>query len=193
MEPHVLICGVTQTGKTTLGRKFARELSRPKNAPVLLVFDPVATETLGGDWPENALIFSEREIFMEYVHAIRERRVTSGDANGYAIFIDEADLIFSHAQPENAWLLTKGRHMGMRIFLMTQRPKMVSPSVRGQCGVVYAFRLSRTDLKMLGDDTAHNDIEKISLDAGDYLVLKSGTSHLERFNVFSQLGKRKPK
>lgn len=189
IRAHELICGVTQTGKTTLARKKARDLSKIKNGPQIIIFDPVGTETLGGDWPENSILFDDPRLFFEWIENIRE----NPHENGCAIFIDEADLVFSHSQPENNWMLTKGRHYGMRFILSTQRPKMVAPSVRGQCGIVYAFRLSRTDLKMLGDDTAHNDIEKINLDAGDYLVLVSGSSGVERHNIFSQLGKGKPK
>lgn len=187
---HELICGVTQTGKTTLAREKARRAAKIKNN-IVIVYDPVLTETAGGDWPDDAKVFNSSDLFLEYMHAIREKRISFYGDTSYCVFVDESDLIFSHSQKENDWMLTKGRHLNMQFFLMTQRPKMIAPNVRGQCGIVYVFRLSRTDLKMIGDDTAHNDIEKISLDTGDYLVLKSGSAALERHNIFRQLkGKR---
>ena len=187
---HELICGVTQTGKTTLAREKARKVAAMKNGPIVIIYDPVLTETAGGDWPDNAHVFNQRDAFIIYLESIRDGKTTLGSERGYAVFVDEADLIFSHSQRENDWCLTKGRHVGMQFFLMTQRPKMIAPNVRGQCGIAYVFRLSRSDLKMLGDDLAHNDIEKINLDAGDYLVLKSGSAAITRHNIFKQLRRK---
>lgn len=171
---HSLICGSTESGKTTLAHQIANYYAGLKNgdAPQIIVYDPVLTPTSAGTWPDNAVLFNQKIKFLEYVRKIGGR---------YVIFIDESDNLFSHEQKENFWLLTKGRHFGFEIFLITQRPKMIAPSVRCQCATAYVFRLSRTDLKMVGDDFAH-EISEISLDQGDYLILFSGQNRMERGN-----------
>ena len=182
---HTLICGVTETGKTTLAHKIARDLLAQKNPPHIIVYDPVHSKTVAGDWPEDIDFFDNREKFLNWLRHAEKR------PEGYAIFIDEADLLFSHSQPENSWILTKGRHLGFNVYIITQRPKMVMPSCRSQCSRAFVFRLSRDDLKNIGDDFAH-EIKGIDLDQGDFLCLYSGTSRLERDNIFSIL-KRKRK
>lgn len=182
---HYLICGVSLSGKTTLAHWIARSLAAEKNPPRIIVYDPVHTKTAAGTWPEDVDFFDNRVKFLNWIEHLEKSE------RGYAIFIDESDLIFSHEQRENFWMLTKGRHRGFNIFLICQRPKMVSPSVRSQCGEAYVFRLSRDDLKSVGNDYAQ-EISHIDLDRGDFLCLHSGTSRLERDNIFSILKRRKP-
>ncbi|SRR5260221_93763 len=191
---HHLISGVTRSGKTTLARAMANIFARKKNPPIILVFDPMGTQTAGDDWPENAFVFDDADKFLNYCENIaRHERITrtydAAKGKNYLLFIDEADNIFSLSQKENNWLLTRGRHYGFTCILICQRPNMVAPNSRKNCAVVCAFRLARSDSKLLGDETGHNDIDKINLDTGDYLVLVSGSSVYTRHNIFNQLRK----
>ena len=56
VREHVLYCGVTMTGKTTLAREHAKILEAAKYQ--LVVYDPVMTYTANGSWPESARILS---------------------------------------------------------------------------------------------------------------------------------------
>lgn len=179
---HTLICGVTESGKTTLAHLLAREDVKRKKTVV--VFDPVGTETAAGEWPDDVVMFTDKQKFLRYV----ARPV---NPEGTAIYIDEAADILSHDQRENEWLLTRGRHLGYSVTLATQRPKLVSPSVRHQCARLFMFRLSHADAREIGADYGHSDFDKISLDQGDFLCVFSGRAKFTRANVFALIHNRK--
>jgi DNA helicase HerA-like ATPase len=172
---HTLYTGVTQSGKTTLARAFARELSK---SGMVLVYDPLGTETAGGAWG-NSTVFENAEQFLDTIY----------DANFHNahIFIDEAHHIFSHADKSHLWLLTQGRHYGLTIHAITQRPTKIHPDARSNCGLAYMFRLANDDARLLGNDFGFSDIHKINLDRGDFLCLESGVAKFKRGNVFDLL------
>lgn len=174
---HSLICGVTQSGKTTLARSIARAAELAGHR--IIVFDPVGTGTAGGDWPASAVVFDEPDEFMEYVNR--------PDVSHAHIFIDEADEVFSLSDRGNFWLPKKGRHFGLQLYLITQRPKMIAPTARKQVGVCYMFRLALDDAKELAADFGFSDAHKIMLDTGDFLVLHSGQASIKRANIFKLL------
>jgi DNA helicase HerA-like ATPase len=172
---HALICGVTQSGKTTLAHSMAQMLAG--NGERIIVYDPVGTQTVKGNWPVSAVTFSDEHEFFEYL--------SRDDVNNAYIFIDEAGDIFTPQKRENLWLLTRGRHFGFSVFMIAQRPKMILPSARSMAGACYMFRLSADDQRDIGRDFGHNGLDKINLDRGDFLMVISGSSTFERGNVFS--------
>ncbi len=172
---HTAFYGVTMSGKTTAARRYSRAFCKHR-IPVI-VFDPVGTVTKGGDWGENALIYSDVNKFEEYIH--------SGKLRPCKLFIDEASSIFGHDQKHNFWLAERGRHYGIQLFMITQRPMRVHPSVRTQFGEAFIFRLTDSDLRNIGADYGH-DLRGIRLDKGDYLHVISGRAKYSRGNVFSQ-------
>lgn len=174
---HALICGVTLCGKTTLAHLMAaEEAKQKKDRRPIIVYDPVGTHTAAGTWPDGTFYFDDREKFLKYIANLKTEAI---------IFVDESDDIFSHSQPENTMIIRRGRHYGWQCILITQRPHLISPSARTQCGVCFMFRLGVSDAQAMGKEFGHNDIHKINLDTGDFLVLRSGTSKLERGNVFT--------
>jgi DNA helicase HerA-like ATPase len=195
---HGLIIGVTQSGKTTLAHSMAKEFARKGQA--VIVFDPLGTPTAANSWPESAIVFNDKAPFLAYM--ARE------DVSHAHVFIDEAYEIFRHGDPDNYWLLTRGRHYGFQCFLISQRPTMLPPSVRTQCGVAFMFRLAKHDAKEICADFGHDypailetshiteegsnepesDKKVIKpLDKGDYIVLNSGSATFSRANIFDQL------
>ena len=178
---HSLICGVTQSGKTTLARSIARAASDAGHN--LIVFDPVGTGTAGGDWPAGAIVFDDPGEFVEYMNR--------PDVSFAHVFIDEADEVFSLSDRANFWIPKKGRHFGFQLYMITQRPKMIAPTARKQVGRCYMFRLALDDAKELAADFGFSDAHKISLDKGDFLVLDSGQASIKRANIF-QLLESKP-
>jgi len=130
---HTLICGVTMSGKTTLAHKFAHELAA--QGQTIIVYDPVMTPTAAGSWPPNALLFDDENQFFDYL--------VKDEVNKAHVFIDESGDVFNLSKPWNFWLLTRGRHFGFSVFLIAQRPKMLAPTVRNQCGRAYVFSLPK--------------------------------------------------
>jgi DNA helicase HerA-like ATPase len=173
---HTLYAGVTQSGKTTLARSIARQLRRKKQR--VIVYDPMLTATAGGDWgtPE---VYETPDEFLTVAH--------SDDAVNCHLFIDEAHHIFAHTERDNMWLLTQGRHYGMTLHLITQRPNKIHPDARSNCGVCYMFRLAQDDARAIGNDYGFSDVHKINLDKGDFLLLNSGSSQFSRANIFQLL------
>jgi len=174
---HTLITGSTESGKTTLARAQARMIE--ETGQNIIVYDPMGTPTAGGDWPKSAIIFNDDFEFLDYLNR--------PDVNCAHVFIDEADEIFNLSMRENIWILKAGKHHGFCCYLITQRPKMVAPTARNQCGLCYMFRLAADDQREIGRDFGHNGLEKINLDTGDYIRLVSGSREISRGNIFQQL------
>jgi hypothetical protein len=174
---HSLFVGVTLSGKTTLARYMSRELRR--RAQTVIVFDPMRTVTAGGDWGEGAHIFDQEEAFLMMME---DERVQHAH-----IFVDEADMVFNHGRRENFWMLTRGRHYGFAMNLISQRPKLLHPTVRDQCTRLYMFRLPTNDRVELGRDKGHDDFAAYDLDAGAFVVANSAAREVTRHNIFSTL------
>lgn len=183
---HTLICGVTESGKTTLARAICRGLLK-KKIPVM-VRDPVlGTETAGGGWGDEShitsnqlQIFEEDEDFFSNIY----------EARGHHVFIDEAADVFSVGDKDNQWILRKGRHKPTSIsaYLICQRPKMVAPNARTMCSRAYVFRLAADDLTEIGKDFGFSNLGAENLDRGDFLILESGCNSYKRANIFDLLG-----
>ena len=176
---HTLICGVVESGKTTLAHKLAQFDEQDKKQ--IVVFDPVMTETAAGEWPGNAAIFTDEAKFCNYI--------VKQTGHESAIYIDESGDVFSHGQVENRWILTRGRHLGYAVTLICQRPKLVSPSVRHQCSRAFLFRLSNSDMREVTADYGFSNLGKVKLDKGDFLALHSGHAQVGRANIFLLVNK----
>jgi hypothetical protein len=175
---HSIYTGVTQTGKTTLARRHSRLLH--KKGHTVFVYDPVMSLTAGGDWACD-FITDDFDTLHDYLIDHHTRK--SGAAH---VFIDEAGELFSVGQRDNHWLLTRGRHMGFTINLIAQRPTMMAPTARTQCGRGYMFRMAPDDMDVMGKDFGHGQLGNTPMDCGDYIVLTSGSPAIEKFNCFKQ-------
>jgi len=182
---HVLYCGVTLTGKTTLARHHARILSKAHYDVV--VYDPVGTETLGGGWPEKAQVITDPTILEKFVE-----KAKGTPTHPIFLFVDESADIFSHSQTHNHWIPRRIRHQYIYLRLISQRPKMLHPDVRSQCSYVYVLRLANDDKKMVLADFGHDsDAGTKELDKGDAMLVTSGSSEIEEFNVFELVNSRR--
>lgn len=179
---HILIAGVTMCGKTTLAHKIAEDEAAKKDGRQIIVYDPVLTPTAVGEWPEGSDLFDDKEKFLAYLENL--------EGSEYLIFIDESDDLLSHSYPENTRIVRRGRHYGWQVVLITQRPNLLSPSARSQCGMAYLFALKQDDMRSIAGDYAHNDLHKIKLEQGDYLCIGGGSSKVVRGNIFRQLTRR---
>jgi hypothetical protein len=182
---HILYCGVTMTGKTTLARHHARILDKANH--VVVVYDPVMTATAGGGWPERGVIYNDPEKlekFLEKAHGTEEHPVF--------LFVDESADLFNHSQTHMHWVPRRIRHQDIYLRLIAQRPKMLHPDVRSQCSYAYVLRLAQDDKKMIYSDFGHSgDVETKPLDKGDCVLLTSGSSDIEEFNVFELVNRKR--
>lgn len=176
---HTLICGLTESGKTTLAQSIAQKLAAKKQN--IIVYDPVGTPTAANGWPQSAIRFNNEMDFL--------RHISKEETGHVHIFVDEAGDLFNLKKEYNFWMLTKGRHMGFQMYVITQRPKLVAPSVRSQCSVAYVFRLRADDMKEVGADYATDFKDQKPLDTGDFFVLRSNTTEIKRANVFTLINK----
>lgn len=181
---HTLYCGVTMTGKTTLAREHAGILVKAKYE--VIVYDPVGTDTANGNWPEGVDVLTTPEEFHERVEELEDE----GDPeHPVFFFVDESADIFGHAETHAHWIARKIRHSDVYLRLIVQRPNMLHPSVRTQASYVYMLRLSKEDARIICADMGHGaEIYTTVLDKGDCLLLTSGSSAVEQFNVFELIG-----
>lgn len=186
VEGHILYTGVSLSGKTTLARLHSRKLCQADYD--VIVYDPVQTETAGGDWGKEAVIFTDP---VKFIEALEKAQATEG--RPIFAFVDEAADLFSHTDGYNNLLPRKIRHQGVYLRIIAQRPKLISPSVRSQCWYAFMFRLTRDDARELTADFGHGpEVYNMALDRGDFIVLESGSTEIQQANVFDLVGGRKP-
>jgi Zonular occludens toxin (Zot) len=169
---HTGYYGITQSGKTTVARFVARALAKAKHQ--IVVYDPMRTATRGGDWPDSAIVYLQREQFLRDV----------GNMQNAQLFIDEADDIFSHEQKENFWIMTRGRHQGLYTHLITQRPNRVHPTARSQCTRAYLCKLNKSDRQAVLADHGHEDIDINHLH-GSFILVDNRTHDVVFGNAFT--------
>lgn len=186
---HTFICGVTETGKSTLARAISRGLL--KEGQMVIVRDPThGTETAGGGWGDEKHVETGRlRIFTDDDKFFQTIENTHG---GTHVFIDEAADLFKVGDAENHWILRKGRHAPFlfSVYLIAQRPKMVAPNARTQCARCYMFRMATSDASEVLADFGHDNM-KLELDTGDFLILNSGSKDYAQANIFKLLEEKK--
>jgi len=133
--PHVLITGVTESGKTTLAKSLCHAYSR--RGIQTIVLDPLSDP----GWHSN---FSGTDP-VAFLDIVRRSR-------SCAVFIDESGEMIGHYNDEMFWLATRARHYGHNCHFITQRPAQISPNVRNQCTRLYLFTSSRDDTILLSKE-----------------------------------------
>lgn len=135
---HSITVGQTLSGKSILNKKLAAHYKR--NGIGVLVLDVMLDPGWNADF-----ITDDPEKYMALVRDPRK-------CLQCALFIDEAgDALDRYLKTFN-WLTTQSRHHGHRCHLITQRAQQVSPTVRSQCSILYAFNIGAKDAKIYGDD-----------------------------------------
>lgn len=167
---HLLIVGTTESGKSTLAKKYAQVALNKGKA--VIVYDP-----LGYDWGDGALVFSDAGDFFRGLSTLND---------GALVIMDEGDTLQGMNNRQNWWLMLRGRHYGFKCILITQRPALVSPTVRGMCTTCAVFLTSKKDAKLLGEDYAVNLDLAPELKQGQYLDVswKDGKRVVDKRKVF---------
>jgi energy-coupling factor transporter ATP-binding protein EcfA2 len=138
---HILICGQTKSGKTTLARMLAA-------AHLRLARTVIVHDRMWDDWGQGnprAFVTMRDEVFLRWCWQARSA----------AIFLDEASELCSNDRrgEQFHWLATRGRHYGFVCHFIAQGALGVSHKIRGNCTEIYAFRLKRSEAMKLYRET----------------------------------------
>lgn len=142
---HSSIYGITLSGKSHFAKDTARAAGKRETRCVAL--DP-----MGSEWPDNVRVCTDWDA--DFLAALQEL----SEGGGGLVFVDEADIFLSQSARHNWWLVTRGRHFGFKVYVISQRPALVAPTVRTQCESVYMYRLSENDAKMIADECADKKV-----------------------------------
>lgn len=146
---HSLIFGMTESGKTTLGKQMAHAYFREDFG--VIVLDPMCDP--GWKPPQG------NELDIEWKYQLKKRYYQTDDPEEFLrvfwdsrqcmVFIDEAgDAVgkYDHAMQQTA---TKGRHWGHCVHFLSQRGAQLSPTVRHQCSHMFLFTTAKQDAELL--------------------------------------------
>lgn len=120
--PHVLVIGMTESGKTTLGKRLAAKYRAAGRK--ILVLDPIKDPGWKADYITDDPL--------EYWEVFRR-------SQRCACFLDEAGETCGHWDKTMIRTATRGRHFGHNCHYLVQRGTMISPHIRGQCSNLALF------------------------------------------------------
>lgn len=152
---HTLVIGVTESGKTTLARKLV-STHNAKNIPAL-VFDPIGDP----NWPDHDFNFitSDQNEYLARFWVSRS----------CLAIIDEGSETIARGNTEMKKCLTKGRHAGHSVMILSQRGQDIDKTARDQCTQIALFRVSFDDARVFSNEFCHNDLKLASgLKKGEY-------------------------
>lgn len=160
---HVLILGMTESGKTTLARNLAG-MYRAKGGKVL-VLDPLADPR----WPCD-FITSDADEFLEVFWSSRR----------CFAFMDEGGESVGRYDAAMQKTATRGRHWGHSCHYIAQRATQMAPIIRDQCRHLFLFASSRKDGEELAREWNRDELLECSaLKQGEYI-------HAEKFGAISR-------
>jgi hypothetical protein len=127
--PARLYLGPPGSGKTFSAREYVKKLLELPRRPFIVAHDPE------GDWDDLADLALDTDEWN--VLGYREM------PRGTVWIVDEAHEVLTHGTKHTSTahkLLTKGRHRGYRLVIITQRPQEIHPRARGVAKYVKVFR-----------------------------------------------------
>lgn len=146
---HVLIVGITNTGKTTIGFEMAAKYKAEGTR--IIVLDP----NLRPEWgvPQWHKDIQAEEIKYGVMTDDPETFLAiCKNAQGCALFIDESGSMIGRYDTQLEWLATQSRKWGHKSHFIMQRGSQVSPTVRNQCSSAFVFKQSPNDAKVLANN-----------------------------------------
>jgi DNA helicase HerA-like ATPase len=138
---HVLIVGMTGSGKTTLAKRLVTQYKANKTPS--LVLDPLFDPGWGADWQT-----ANQQEFLDTMFQCRK----------CALFVDESGAAIGRYAGEMAVIATQSRHFGHKAHFLTQRGSQLDKLIRDQCSTLFLFRVSKGDAKTFADEFGYEDI-----------------------------------
>lgn len=166
---HVLILGITESGKTTLAFKLARDY---KNRGIrVFVLDPDKRKEWNADF-----ITDDAEYFVEACKVNQS----------CALFIDEGGVTIGRYAGSTQWLATNARKWGHKAHFISQRAQQIDPNVRNNCSSICLFKQSLDDAKILAREFAAPElVNAVSLKTGQYLRKVGVDGEVEYLTAFT--------
>lgn len=156
---HVLIIGMTESGKTSLAKLLNEEYRRAGVCSIVL--DPLNDP--GWRPGEDCFQTRDKRRFLDVVKKSRSCNV----------FVDEAGESVGQYATEMHWLGTRARHYGHSAHFICQRTVQVATTVRDQCSILYLFCVSKKDSLTLADEWNRDIIKNASnLGKGEFYIIK---------------------
>jgi len=128
---HVLILGMTESGKTTLAKQLCKEYKQ--RGIKTIVLDPLHDPGWEADYQTH-----DPEEFLKVLWASKQ----------CAVFIDESGSTVGRFDEAMIKTATMGRHWGHKMHYISQRGQQISCTVRGQCSKLFLFCSSLDDCKI---------------------------------------------
>lgn len=147
---HVLIVGTTESGKSSLARALAASYGAGR-----IVLDPMRHP----EWECDRLF----DTGPEFLACARQ-------AQGCALFVDEAPHVIGRYDSEMHWLATQARHRGHWSHFVAQHYKALPPPVRDQCTLLFLFRVPPDTADALARDFTQPELlEATQLGQGEFI------------------------
>lgn len=157
--PHLLIAGMTCSGKTTFAKRMINEQFTKTGRPVL-VLDPLLDPELKklATWSTG-----DPEKFM---------RVAKSNTRAFLV-IDEGGTTIGSYNKEMEILATQFRHLGHQCLFLVQRPCLIPVTIRANTVGAAVFNVSARDAKELALEYNEPAILKASgFKKGDFIFKK---------------------
>lgn len=176
---HVLILGITSTGKTTLATDELCPLYKSQGTSII-VLDPDLRKEWGvpnlndikkGESITVGVMTDDPEKFLEICKKNQS----------CALFIDESGQTIGRYAGPMQWVATNSRKWGHKAHFITQRATQLDPTIRAQCTSIFLFKQSVDDAKILAREfVAPELMESCNLLRGEYLAKLSIDSPVRR-------------
>jgi hypothetical protein len=140
-----MICGMTESGKTSLAKILAREIK--ERGYRVIVLDPLQDP----EWPADYQT-DDPDKFVQ----VAKQNIKC------LLIVDEAGDSVGQYDKTRFWLATRARHWGHTTFFLAQRAQMIARTVRDQCGVAYLFKMSLDDAKLMSNEFAREELKNIN-------------------------------
>lgn len=132
---HTLIIGMTESGKSCLGRIMASQLR--KAGKKVAVCEPLS-ESWDVDFHTDDI--NELQAYLQ-----KNRSVY--------VFVDECGQYFDEGfNTDHNWLATRSRHYGHSVTFLAQRYTQIPKTMRDQCARGFIFTSSAKDGELLSDE-----------------------------------------
>lgn len=139
--PHVLILGMTESGKTSLAKQLAAQYKAQGIG--VIVLDPLHDPGWNAD-----IQTGNSDAFLDAVKKSRS----------CAVFIDESGEMIGQYNKEMQWLATRARHYGHNSHFIAQRGAQLSPNIRDMCGHLFVFNISRVDSELIAREWNRDEL-----------------------------------
>lgn len=149
---HGLICGMTESGKSTLAKRLSAELIAA--GITVLVLDPIQDP----GWHTQYATADQSQFLQWY-----------WNSRSCVAFIDESGEAVGRYNDVMNRTATKGRHWGHSNFYIAQEATQIAPLVRGQCSSLYLFTsAAKEGERMAAEFNAPELLQCTTLPRGQY-------------------------